>query len=106
VDGDRIDPEQPRLGHRTFDRAVGWILTDSWDVDFKESAVHGKGLRHKLRLALKAVGVSRTPPRWSGSSTGRSSGWKCVLWMIERKAVTAPGQTLETGILDAIQQAL
>ena len=31
----------------TFDRAVGWILTDSRDVDFKESAVHGKGLRHK-----------------------------------------------------------
>ena len=42
------------------DRAVGWILTDSRGVEFKDYAVYGKGLRHKLRVALKAAGEGRT----------------------------------------------
>ena len=40
------------------DRAVGWLLTDSRGVDFKDYAVYGKGLRHKLRIALKAAGAT------------------------------------------------
>ena len=86
----------------TFDRAVGWILTDFRSVDFKESAVSGKGLRHKLRLSLKAVGQSRT----TVSVERELYEEKRTLWMIERKAVTAPDQTVETRILDAIQQTL
>ena len=61
----------------TFDRAVGWILTDSRGLEFKEYAVYGKGVRHKLRLFLKAAGEGRTTvsvdrelPQRSGSS-----GW-------------------------------
>jgi hypothetical protein len=86
----------------TFDRAVGWILTDSRAVDFKEFAVYGKGLRHKLRLSLKTVGPSRTTVTVERDLYEE----KRILWMIERKPVTAIDQAVETGILDAIQQGL
>jgi hypothetical protein len=86
----------------TFDRAVGWILTDSRAVDFKEFTVYGKGLRHKLRLSLKAVGSSRTMVSVERDLYQE----KHVLWMIERKAVDPTDQAVETGILDAIQQGL
>ena len=33
------------------DRAVGWILTDSRGVEFKDFGVYGEGTRHKLRIA-------------------------------------------------------
>jgi hypothetical protein len=56
----------------------------------------------RLRLALKAVKCELD----AASVEREFYGERRVLWMIERKAVTAPDQTLETGILDAIQQAL
>src|SRR4030095_1687083 len=34
------------------DRAVGWILTDSRGVEFKDYAVYGKGLRHQPPVAV------------------------------------------------------
>ena len=86
----------------TFDRAVGWLLTDSRSVDFKEFAVYGKGLRHKLRLSLKAVGSNQT----TVSVEREVYEEKRVLWMIERKAVAPADQAVETGILDAIQRGL
>jgi hypothetical protein len=86
----------------TFDRAVGWILTDSRAVDFKEFAVYGKGLRHKLRLSLKTAGPARTTVTVERELYEE----KRVLWMIERKPVAPTDQTVETGLLDAIQQGL
>ena len=86
----------------TFDRAVGWILTDSRGVEFKDYAVYGKGLRHRLRLALKAVGEGRT----TVSVERELYTEERILWMAERKPVAATDQTVETGILDAIQKGL
>jgi hypothetical protein len=86
----------------TFDRAVGWILTESRAVDFKEFAVYGKGLRHKLRLSLKTVGPSRTTVTVERELYYEER----VLWMIERKPVTPADQAVEAGLLDAIQQGL
>ena len=86
----------------TFDRAVGWILTDSRGVDFKDYAVYGKGLRHKLRLAVKAAGEGRT----TVSVERELYTEERILWMTERKPVAATEQTVETGILDAIQKGL
>jgi len=86
----------------TYDRVVGWILTDSRSVDFKEFAVYGKGLRHKLRLSLKAVGSNQT----TVSVEREVYEEKRVLWMIERKTVAPADQAVETGILDAIQRGL
>ena len=84
------------------DRAVGWLLTDSRAVDFKDYAVYGKGLRHKLRIALKAAGEGRT----TVSVERELYTEERILWMTERKPVQAPDQAVEKGVLDAIQTLL
>jgi hypothetical protein len=89
-------------GIDTSDRAVGWMLTDSRGVEFKDYAVYGKGLRHKLRISLKAAGESRTTVTVERELYTEER----VLWMAERKPVPATDQTVETGILDAIGRSL
>jgi hypothetical protein len=84
------------------DRAVGWMVTDSRSVDFKDYAVYGKGLRHKLRVALKASGDGRTIV----SVERELYTEERILWMIERKPLEPPDQAVELGVLDAIQQLL
>src|SRR3972149_9203056 len=42
------------------DRSVGWIVTDSRGVEFKDFGVYGEGTRHKLRVTVKAAGEGRT----------------------------------------------
>jgi hypothetical protein len=86
----------------TYDRAVGWIVTDSRGVEFKDYAVYGKGLRHKLRISLKAAGESRTTVTVERELYTEER----ILWMAERKPVPATDQTVETGILDAIGRSL
>jgi hypothetical protein len=84
------------------DRAVGWFLTDSRGVEFKDYAVYGKGLRHKLRIALKAAGEGRT----TVSVERELYTEERILWMTERKPVVATEQTVENAVLDAIEKAL
>ncbi len=84
------------------DRAVGWLLTDSRKVDFKEYAVYGKGLRHKLRISLKRLSDRRTLV----SVERELYTEERVLWMIERTPMAATEQTVETEVLDAIGQGL
>jgi hypothetical protein len=86
----------------TFDRAVGWLVTDSRPVDYKNYAVYGKGLRHRLRLALKAAGAGRT----TVSVERELYTEERILWMTERRFVPPTDQTVETGILDAIERRL
>lgn len=86
----------------SYDRAVGWIVTDSRGVEYKDYAVYGKGLRHKLRISLKAAGESRTTVTVERELYTEER----VLWMAERKPVPATDQTVETGILDAIGRSL
>jgi hypothetical protein len=89
-------------GIDTYDRAVGWIVTDSRGVEYKDYAVYGKGLRHKLRISLKAAGESRTTVTVERELYTEER----VLWMAQRKPVPATDQTVETGILDAIGRSL
>jgi hypothetical protein len=84
------------------DRAVGWLLTDSRAVDFKDYAVYGKGLRHKLRIALKRAGETRT----AVSVERELYTEERILWMTERKPVPPPDQAVELGVLDAIEKSL
>jgi hypothetical protein len=84
------------------DRAVGWFLTDSRGVEFKDYAVYGKGLRHKLRIALKAAGEGRT----TVSVERELYTEERILWMTERKPVVATEQAVENAVLDAIEKAL
>jgi hypothetical protein len=86
----------------SYDRAVGWIVTDSRGVEYKDYAVYGKGLRHRLRISLKAAGESRTTVTVERELYTEER----VLWMAERKPVPATDQTVETGILDAIGRSL
>ena len=85
-----------------LDRAVGWLVTDSRPVDYKNYAVYGKGLRHRLRLALKAAGAGRT----TVSVERELYTEERILWMTERRFVPPTDQTVETGILDAIERRL
>jgi hypothetical protein len=84
------------------DRTVGWLLTDSRGVDFKDYAVYGKGVRHKLRIALKAAGDGRT----TVSVEREVYAEERILWMTERKPVPATDQAVELGVLEAIQRSL
>jgi hypothetical protein len=84
------------------DREVGWMLTESRGVEFKDYAVYGKGLRHKLRVTMKAAGEGRT----TVSVERELYAEERILWMAERKPVPATEQTVETGILDAIGRGL
>ena len=86
----------------SYDRAVGWIVTDSRGVEYKDYAVYGKGLRHKLRISLKVAGESRTTVTVERELYTEER----ILWMAERKPVPATDQTVETGILDAIGRSL
>ena len=84
------------------DRVVGWLLTDSRGVDFKDYAVYGKGVRHKLRLTVKAAGEGRT----TVSVEREVYSEERILWMTDRKPVPATDTAVETGVLDAIGKAL
>ena len=84
------------------DRAVGWILTNSRGVDFKDFGVYGDGTRHKLRLTLKAVGEGKTVV----SVERELYKEERILWMREKKPLKAPDQSVETATLNAIEKSL
>lgn len=84
------------------DRAVGWILTDSRGVEFKDFAVYGKGTRHKLRVTLKAAGEGRTAVTVERELYTEER----ILWMTDRKPVPTTDQSVELALLDAIQKGL
>ena len=84
------------------DRAVGWILTDSRGVEFKDFGVYGEGTRHKLRITLKAAGQGKT----SVSVERQLYKEERILWMKERKPLPAKDRSVETAVLDAIGKAL
>ena len=84
------------------DRAVGWLLTDSRGVAFKDYAVYGKGVRHKLRIVLKATGEGRT----SVSVERQVYAEERILWMTERKPIPTSDQAVELEVLEAIRKSL
>ncbi len=84
------------------DRAVGWIVTDSRGVEFKDFGVYGEGTRHKLRVTVKAVGAGKA----TVSVERQLYKEKRILWMKEREPLQAKDQSVETAVLDAIARAL
>ncbi len=84
------------------DRAVGWILTNSRGVDFKDFGVYGDGTRHKLRLTLKSIGEGKT----SLSVERELYKEERILWMREKKPLKAADQSVETATLNAIEKSL
>lgn len=84
------------------DRAVGWILTDSRGVEFKDYGVYGEGTRHKLRVTFKAAGEEKT----SVSVERQLYKEERILWMKDRKPIRTTDRSVETAVLDAIGRAL
>lgn len=84
------------------DRNVGWILTNSRGVDFKEFGVYADGTRHQLRLTFKSAGEGKT----SVSVERELYKEERILWMRDRKPLTAADQSVEIATLDAIGNAL
>lgn len=84
------------------DRAVGWILTDSRGVEFKDYGVYGEGTRHKLRVTFKAAGEEKT----SVSVERQLYKEERILWMKERKPIRTTDRSVETAVVDAIGRAL
>ncbi len=84
------------------DRSVGWILTDSRGVEFKDFGVYGEGTRHKLRVTVKATGEGKT----SVSVERQLYKEERILWMKERKPIPAKDRSVETAVVEAIGRAL
>ncbi|MFZ1058385.1 MAG: hypothetical protein WAP47_04230 [Candidatus Rokuibacteriota bacterium] len=84
------------------DRSVGWIVTDSRGVEFKDFGVYGEGTRHKLRVTVKAAGEGRT----SVSVERQLYKEERILWMKERKPIQSKDRSVETAVVDAIGRAL
>ena len=84
------------------DRSVGWIVTDSRGVEFKDFGVYGEGTRHKLRLTVKAAGEGKT----SVSVERQLYKEERILWMRERKPIQTKDRSVETAVVDAIGRAL
>lgn len=84
------------------DRAVGWMLTNSRGVEFKDFGVYGDGTRHKLRLTLKAVGESKTIV----SVERELYKEERILWMRDKKPLKAADRSVEISTLDAIERSL
>lgn len=84
------------------DRAVGWILTNSRGVEFKDYGVYGEGTRHKLRVTVKASGEGKT----SVSVERQLYKEERILWMKEQKPIRTTDRNVETAVVDAIGRAL
>lgn len=84
------------------DREVGWLLTESRGVEFKDFAVYGEGTRHRLRVTLRRAGETAT------TVTIERELWKeeRILWMKDRKPLRPTDTAVEAALLEAIAQSL
>ena len=80
------------------DRSIGWITTDSRRLGGEDYGVYAKGLRHRLRIHLKADGQSRTTISVERSVFKRER----ILWMDKDEPVRTEDQTVEKNVLSAI----
>jgi hypothetical protein len=84
------------------ERAIGFITTDSRRVDGENYGVYEKGVRHRLRLHVKAAGDSRTTVSVERSVFKRER----ILFVDKDEPLTDTTQTVEKSVLDAIAKAL
>jgi hypothetical protein len=84
------------------DKNAGLILTDSRRLDGEDFAVYASGVKHRLRVLLKAMPDGKT------SVTIERRLWKeeRILWMDRSRDLPTTDHKIETEILDAIGAAL
>jgi uncharacterized lipoprotein len=84
------------------DRSVGIIITDSRRVDGENYGVYEKGLRHRLRLSIRAAGEGRTIVGIERTVFKRER----ILFVDKDEPVTDASRETEKSLLDAIGKAL
>jgi len=84
------------------DRAIGFITTESRRVEGENYGVYEKGLRHRLRLHLKAAGEGKTVVSIERTVFKRER----ILFVDKDEPVNDPSQAVEKAVLDAIGKAL
>jgi hypothetical protein len=84
------------------DKNAGLLLTDSRRLEGEDLAVYASGVKHRLRVLLKAMPDGKT------SVTIERRLWKeeRILWMDRGRDLTTTDHKIETEILDAIGAAL
>jgi len=85
-----------------IDRGIGFITTDSRRVDGENYGVYEKGVRHRLRLHLKAAGEGRTTVSIERTVFKRER----ILFVDKDEPVTDTTETVEKALLEAIGKAL
>jgi hypothetical protein len=91
--GWKIDKEDP---------AVGWVLTESRRVDGEDFGVYAKGVKHRLRVTIKAVDQART------AVTVERRVWReeRILWMDKEEDIQVADPAVEKQVLDAIARSV
>ncbi len=90
------------------DRAIGWLTTDSRRVEGEDYGVYAKGVRHRLRINIKAEGGHKA----EGGQKTRISVERTVfkreriLWVDKDEPVAATDQAVEKDVLAAIGKSL
>jgi hypothetical protein len=84
------------------DRTIGWITTKSRMLEGGDYGVYAKGLRHALRVHVKAASASKTTVTVERSVFNRER----ILWMDKDAPVTTTDQTVEKTLLADIGKSL
>jgi ABC-type molybdate transport system ATPase subunit len=84
------------------DRAIGLLTTDSRRVGGQDYGVYAKGVRHRLRLNIKAEGAKKTRISVERTLFKRER----ILWVDKDEPVTTTDQSVEKDVLAAIRKSL
>lgn len=84
------------------DRTIGFITTDSRRVDGENYVFYEKGMRHRLRVQVKAAGSSRTTVTIERMLFKRER----ILFVDKDEPMSSTDHTAEKSVLDAIAKAL
>ncbi|HXH83552.1 MAG TPA: hypothetical protein VNN07_11565 [Candidatus Tectomicrobia bacterium] len=84
------------------DRAIGFITTESRRLDGENYGVYEKGVRHRLRLHVKAVGPNRTTVSVERTVFKRER----ILFVDQDEPLAVTDRNVEKALLDQIARAL
>ena len=84
------------------DRSIGWITTESRRLDGENYGVYEKGVRHRLRVMMKAAGDKSTAVSVERSVFKRER----ILFVDNDEPLTVTDRDVEKALLAAIAKAL
>jgi len=84
------------------DREIGWLTTDSRRVEGQDYGVYAKGVRHRLRINIKAEGAKKTRISVERTVFKRER----ILWVDKDEPATSADQAVEKDVLAAIRKSL